>query len=157
MKIDVTPAPPKQFAFEAHVGLSFWDKYGEGANPLDVRENKDPLALVNMFKLFAPEFLEFGITFVGLVDGEIVALAGTTNIQALSVGIQYVVVGNLYRDKKYSSKLCNSMFTYLAEKGVKKVECSDYSTLGHERLRHVLRREALSNKIRLIDKDLIKE
>ena len=149
-------APDSQkFDFEVHVGFSFWDKYGDGSNPLGASKNKDPLALVNRFGIFAPEFLKFGTTFAGLVDGEVVVLAGSTNVLSRSVGLQYVSVRNDRRDNGYSSKLCKAMFAYLASIGVNKIECSGYSKVGHQRLRHVLHREALSQSCRLIGKDHI--
>lgn len=140
-------------------GLAFWERFGDGGNVLDARARSSATdAFVNRFPLYAPEFLEFQITFALSNDSKIVALAGCSpsdQRHPRSIGLSYVAVDPNYRNQGYSSVLCKAIVDYMKTKGLKSLDCSGYSQLGHERLRPVLQRVTSEAGIRLKDKDAV--
>lgn len=142
---------------EIFPGLSFWHKYGDGSDVLTARGQAGPESLFTRFSLFAPEFLEFSTTFAIAQEGKVVALAGCTLVdtRSKSIGLQYVEVDEATRGVGLSSKLCKAIFDFMPTQGIKRLDCSGYSKIGHERLRHVLLREAAEHNLRLKDRDCV--
>jgi len=143
---------------EVFEGLAFWDRYGDGAHHVGARARSvTPEALVNRFPLFAPEFLEFQVTFVVSVGTKIVALAGCAPDLRMPgrLGLSYVTVNTDYRGRGYGSMLCKAITEYMRLNEFKTLDCSGYSELGLERLRPVLLRVTKDAWIRMKDKNSV--
>lgn len=139
-------------------GLTFWDAHGDGTPVLEARTLAGEGSLIHRFEFFSPEFLEFGLTFaLSDDDGRIVGLAGCTlpDEAGSSIGLAYVSVDPSMRGRRFASVLCTDIARYMQEHAIRTLQCSGYTSSGHERLRHVFQRELGQRNLILEDEDCV--